>query len=40
MQALRVVNAATMPRIPSSNMNVAVTMIGEEGADLILPTAQ
>ena len=35
LEALRVVDASVMPRLPSGNINAAVVAIAERGADLI-----
>ncbi|WP_419669711.1 GMC oxidoreductase [Streptomyces prasinus] len=34
-QGLRVIDASVMPTIVSGNINAAVVMIGEKGADLV-----
>ena len=35
VEKLRVIDASVMPTIPSGNINAAVLMIGEKGADLV-----
>jgi choline dehydrogenase len=37
---LRVIDASVMPTIASSNINAAVIMIGERGADFVLEDAR
>ena len=36
IQNLRVIDASIMPSMPSANLNAAVMMIAENGADMIL----
>jgi choline dehydrogenase len=36
MQNLRVIDASIMPSMPSANLNAAVMMIAEKGADMVL----
>ena len=36
LQNLRVIDASIMPSMPSANLNAAVMMIAEKGADMVL----
>jgi choline dehydrogenase len=36
LQNIRVIDASIMPSMPSANLNAAVMMIAEKGADMVL----